>query len=67
LAFEDADESYRLLVEETKVVRPGDPACSEFVARLTSTDPYYRMPPGLSLSETEQCSLIRWVANGAAR
>jgi hypothetical protein len=67
LAFEDADESYRLLLESTQAVRAGDPACSPIVARLVATDGNVRMPPGRSLDAKEQCSVIQWIAKGAKR
>jgi hypothetical protein len=66
LAFEDADTSYRLLAQRG-VVRVGDPACSGLVARVASSDPNLRMPPGLALSAAEQCALVRWIADGAKR
>ena len=67
LAFEDADESYRLLVTERQAAVPGDPACSAIVARIMATDGNFRMPPGRSLDPGEQCSIIQWIANGAKR
>lgn len=67
LAFEDADESYRMLLESTQAVRAGDPSCSPLVGRIAATDGKVRMPPGRSLEATEQCSIIQWIANGAKR
>lgn len=67
LAFEDPDEAYRMLVDSTHVVRPGDPSCSPIVARIVATDGKVRMPPGRSLEATEQCSIIQWIASGAKR
>lgn len=67
LAFEDADESYRMLVEETGDARPGDPACSEIVVRITATDGRVRMPPGASIDPGAQCAIIQWIAAGAKR
>jgi len=67
LAFLDADESYRLLVDETRTVLPGDAACSSVVARITATSGKVRMPPGASLDPAEQCSIIRWIQDGAKR
>lgn len=67
LAFEDADESYKLLLETTQAVRAGDPSCSAIVGRIVATSGTVRMPPGRSLEAAEQCSVIQWIANGAKR
>jgi hypothetical protein len=67
LAFEDADEAYRLMTETTKSIRPGDPRCSSLVLRISATDGLVRMPPGRSLGAAEQCSIVQWIANGAKR
>lgn len=67
LSYEDADESYRLMLDSTQVVRPGDPSCSPLVARLAALDGNVRMPPGRSLDASEQCAIIQWIANGAKR
>lgn len=49
------------------VVKPGDPACSKIVGRITSTDGARRMPPGANIPAGEQCAIERWIANGAKR
>lgn len=67
VAFEDADEAYRELLESTTAVRAGDPSCSPLVARLVATDGKVRMPPGRSLDASEQCAVIQWIASGARR
>jgi hypothetical protein len=67
LAFEDADESYRQLLETTQVARPGSPSCSPLVGRIAAVDGNVRMPPGRSLDANEQCSIVQWIANGAKR
>jgi hypothetical protein len=67
LAFDDADESHKLLLETTQAVRAGDPACSALVGRIVASDGKVRMPPGRSLEPSEQCSVIQWIASGAKR
>ena len=50
------------------VVVPGKPDESELIARVTSDDETYRMPPpdsNLSLSDDERELLRRWIAEGA--
>jgi hypothetical protein len=46
---------------------PGDTAASAVIARITSTDPDLRMPPGdeRPLSEAEVALVRRWIAAGA--
>lgn len=63
--FDDPEEAYAALLHDK--VRPDDPACSVLVHRVLATDGTTRMPPGRSLSEGEQCAIVRWVANGAKR
>lgn len=49
-------------------IAPGDPAASEILARITSDDPYMRMPPAdhaAALSAAEIGSLRKWIAEGA--
>lgn len=65
ISFEDEGDAYGAIVG--KSVRAGDPACSELVARITSTDGMVRMPPGASLPVGEQCAVVRWIAAGAKR
>jgi hypothetical protein len=51
-----------------KVIEPGDPDASEFIARLHEADPDERMPPVDSkktLSDKEKALLRQWIAEGA--
>ncbi len=51
------------------IVRPGDPAGSELIRRITSNDESEIMPPHESkkpLTEKEKLTLQKWVAEGAA-
>ena len=50
------------------IVKPGDPAKSELIRRITTDDIEDAMPPAeshLSLSDDEKALLTRWVAEGA--
>jgi hypothetical protein len=50
------------------VIAPGDPAASEFVRRIRSTDPQVQMPPPeskKSLTAAERATLEQWIAEGA--
>ena len=48
------------------VIVPGDSSASKLVARITSTDGSFRMPPGGEALSTRQASLIsEWIAAGA--
>ena len=50
------------------VIVAGDPADSEFIVRITDTDPEVRMPPaesGKTLSDDEIDLLRRWIEQGA--
>ena len=71
LVFEDPDQSYALLlgmVDGRKRVVPNDPACSLLVERLDATTPTTRMPPGsVPLSAAEQCTIVKWILQGAPR
>ncbi len=67
LAFDDADEAYRMMLDETRTVRAGDPSCSSLVGRIVATTGDVRMPPGRSLDIGEQCAIVQWIANGARR
>ncbi|MBL8211795.1 MAG: DUF1553 domain-containing protein [Bryobacterales bacterium] len=49
-------------------VKPGDPASSELIARITHEKPALRMPPAyskLSLNDKEIALLKQWIAEGA--
>ena len=51
-----------------RVIVPGQPAESELMARITSTDPEYRMPPadhGPALPPDKIALLRAWIAQGA--
>jgi hypothetical protein len=68
LFFADADEARALLLDdrdESTFVVPGDPSCSQLVARLATDDTIKRMPVGTSLSAEEICSVAQWVQMGA--
>jgi len=66
LVLSEPEGAYRALVEAGRVI-PGDPGCSELVARIVSTDPDVQMPPGAPLSDAERCAIVQWIANGATR
>lgn len=66
IAFEDPDRAHALLLE-TGAVKPGDATCSELAFRIRATEPFVRMPPGRSLSAAEQCTIQKWIADGAKR
>lgn len=68
LFFADMDEARALLLEDrgdATFVDPGDPGCSQVLARLRTDDVIKRMPPGSMLLDTEICSIEQWIANGA--
>lgn len=68
LFFADPEGAHALLLEdrgEETFVVPGDPSCSQLVIRLLTDDTVKRMPPGLTLSAEETCSVAQWVAMGA--
>jgi hypothetical protein len=48
------------------VIVPGDPSCSEFIHRITSTDPEIRMPYKKNpLTPDEVETLTQWIKEGA--
>lgn len=69
LVLQDIDAGYASLLGDDGRPRvvPGDPECSELVKRIYSDDPALQMPPGQPLSDSERCSIVRWVADGAER
>jgi hypothetical protein len=71
IVFADESASYATLLGAdggTAYVLPGDPGCSTLMKRLESTDPNYHMPKGpTSLSAGDLCTIVQWIANGAAR
>jgi hypothetical protein len=64
IVFDSEAAAYDTLRAQ-KAYRAGDPACSEIVFRMASTDPYVRMPPGATLDPAEQCAIAQWIAAGA--
>jgi hypothetical protein len=67
LRLDRAEFAFATRDEVTPIV-PGDPAASELVRRITSTDPREVMPPPSTkrtLSAGEQATLARWIAEGA--
>jgi hypothetical protein len=69
LTLDDVEGAYAQLVQGDRArVVPGDPACSRLVERLEAATASTRMPPGPTpLLEAERCTIIRWIAEGAAR
>jgi hypothetical protein len=71
LVFENADTAYALLLGTNGTrarVIAGDAHCSLLVERLASTDPSFHMPPGPnSIPAGDQCTIVRWIQNGAPR
>jgi hypothetical protein len=70
LAFDSPDGAYAALLDDSRSWRrvvPNNPECSKIVHKITSHDAHVVMPPGRPLSGPEQCVIIRWIANGAAR
>lgn len=66
LSFASEQAAYDNLLAH--YVTPGDPSCSEFIVRTSSTGKDYTMPKGSSaLVPAERCSLIQWVQGGAPR
>src|SRR6185503_10389908 len=58
----------RLSQDGRPILRPGDPAASELVRRISSLDPEEMMPPpksNLALSKEEIDTVRRWVQEGA--
>ena len=64
LRMDEPDETYRLLVEEGRVL-PGDASCSVLSKRLAGIGEV--MPPGAPLPAGERCAIEQWIANGAKR
>lgn len=61
LAFDDPQKAYEGLV---KHVKAGDATCSELIVRTHDLGQDYTMPPDSPLSESERCSLLKWVQMG---
>ncbi|MBX3220127.1 MAG: hypothetical protein KF795_06370 [Labilithrix sp.] len=60
----DPESGYTTLASK---LRAGEPECSVLVHRVLATSGKIRMPPGRSLSDGENCAIIRWIADGARR
>ena len=68
LRLDVREGAFKKLPAGWAIVKPGDPAKSELVRRITTEDIEDAMPPAeshLSLSEDEKLLLTRWVAEGA--
>ncbi|MBL4633867.1 MAG: hypothetical protein JKY56_08340 [Kofleriaceae bacterium] len=65
LRMDEADEAYRLLVTQGRLL-PGDPSCSLLTRRLVGSGGGV-MPPGAMLSDNERCAIEKWIADGAKR
>jgi hypothetical protein len=68
LRLDVREGAFKKLPAGWAIVKPGDPAKSELIRRITTSDVEDMMPPGdshLSLSEAEIALLTRWVAEGA--
>jgi hypothetical protein len=63
LFFIDEEASRAYLLEHHVV--PGSAACSELHQRVTSDDPFFRMPPAEPLPEASRCAIARWIEAGA--
>lgn len=66
----DIDVAYDELLEagEDRII-PGEPECSELVARIYTHDSDWHMPPGseADILDTERCAIAKWVEAGAPR
>lgn len=58
----DVETSYEELSS-----RAGSDTCGLLVARITSDNPSFQMPPGAPLSSGEQCAILQWVEAGTPR
>jgi hypothetical protein len=73
LVIQEPEETYDLLLglgpnAAHARVMPGNPECSPLMLRLASSDPVLRMPPGATpLPDPVLCSVMHWIAAGAAR
>jgi hypothetical protein len=71
IVFADASAAYDILRGDdggAVFVVPGNPGCSTLMKRLESSDPSYHMPRGSSfLSDGDLCTIVQWIAEGAAR
>ena len=68
LRLDDPEIATKLLESGSTAITPGDPAHSEMIARITSSDDSQRMPPaefGKPLTQQEIDLLTRWIQQGA--
>ena len=66
LRFDDQTAATRELDSGLRAIVPGDPAASEMLARIRSTDPDLQMPPeGERLSGDEVAAVKAWIEAGA--
>ncbi|MBK7999636.1 MAG: DUF1553 domain-containing protein [Verrucomicrobia bacterium] len=68
LRLDTPEGAFKALEGGMSVVKPGDPAKSELLHRLTSTDPEEVMPPpkaNLALSTDEIALFKKWIEQGA--
>ena len=68
LRLDIPEGAFKALDDGMFVVKPGSPARSEVIRRITARDPEDRMPPAkskLSLSPDEIALIRRWVEQGA--
>ena len=68
LRLDQRDAATKPLESGATAIVPGDPATSELLARVTSTDPDVVMPPprlGKPITPQEAEILRRWIAEGA--
>lgn len=67
LRFDAAAFAVRQLDSGAQAIVPGDPAASEILSRINSTDPDLQMPPeGERLSDAEVTAIRQWIEAGAA-
>jgi len=68
LRLDTPEGAYKALADGTPIIKPRDPAHSEVIRRITSTDPDEIMPPPeskLSLNQEEIALIHRWIEQGA--
>ncbi len=68
LRLDTREGAFKALEAGQFIIKPGEPARSELIQRVTSTDPEEQMPPpksNLSLTADEIALLKKWVQQGA--
>jgi mono/diheme cytochrome c family protein len=68
LRLDLGETATKKLKSGSRAVVPGDPKNSELIARIFTTDPDERMPPGKTqkaLKDSEKALLKRWIEEGA--